>query len=252
MTIIYAFSFYSYGILEPQYKQAMEAVDRDTVGYLIESLKKANLFEQANLIFVSDHSMTNTSSTRQIFLEEYINPDDFQLVEGGPVGHLWADADKIDEIYRNLTNANNPHMSVYKKKNIPDEYHWKHNRRIPPIYIDPEVGWVVRKTKAGSRQGSWTVGDHGWPAVKSKSYSVFFAHGPAFKKGLKVPPFNTVDLYPLMCKLLGIQALPNNGSLENVQMMLKELAPPTAKGQAFTRKSCALVVFILISMTVFV
>lgn len=252
MTIIYAFSFYSCGILEPQYKQAMEAVDRDTVGYLIESLKKANLFEQVNLIFVSDHSMTNTSSTRQIFLEEYINPDDFQLVEGGPVGHLWADADKIDEIYRNLTNANNPHMSVYKKENIPDEYHWKHNRRIPPIYIDPEVGWVVRKTKAGSRQGSWIVGDHGWPAVKSKSYSVFFAHGPAFKKGLKVPPFNTVDLYPLMCKLLGIQALPNNGSLENVQMMLKELAPPTAKGQAFTRKSCALVVFILISMTVFV
>lgn len=64
MTLIYAFSFYSYGILEPQYKQAMEAVDRDTVGYLIQSLKKANLFEQVNLIFVSDHSMTNTSSTR--------------------------------------------------------------------------------------------------------------------------------------------------------------------------------------------
>lgn len=58
---------------------------------------------------------------------------------------------------------------------------------------------------------------------------MFFAHGPAFQKGLKVSPFNTVDLYPLMCKLLGIEPKPNNGSLENVKMMLKEYAQPASK-----------------------
>lgn len=244
---------HSFGILEPQYKAAMEAVDRDAVGYLIDSLKKAKLFEKVNLIFVSDHSMTNTSFSRQIFLEDFINVDDFQLVEGGTVGHIWAADDKIDEIYRNLTSANHPHMTVYKKANIPDGYHWKHNRRIPPIFIDPEVGWVVRKSRAGSRQGNWTVGDHGWPAIKSKSYSVFFAHGPSFRKGLNVPPFDTVDLYPLMCKLLGINPLPNNGSLEHVKMTLKEYAPPTSKptvkGGTSTWKSRVSIVIIMLSMT---
>ena len=229
---------HSYGIFEEQYKKATEEVDRDAVGYLINSLKNANLFEKVNIMFVSDHSMTNTSSSRQIFLEDFINPDEFQLVEGGAVGHIWATEAKIDEIYRNLTSTSHPHMTVYKKENTPDEYHWKHNRRIPPIFIDPEVGWVVRKTRAGARQGNWTVGNHGWPPIKSQSYSVFFAHGPAFRKGLEMSPFNTVDLYPLMCKLLDINPLPNNGSLENVKMMLKEHAPttskPTVKGRAST------------------
>ena len=240
---------HSYGIFEEQYKKAMEAVDRDAVGYLIKSLKDANLFENVNIIFVSDHSMTNTSSSRQIFLEDFINLDDFQLVEGGVVGHIWTTEDKTDEIYQNLTS--HPHMTVYKRENIPEEYHWKYNRRIPPIFIDPEVGWVVRKSRAGARQGNWTVGDHGWPPIKSQSYSVFFAHGPAFRKGLAMSPFNSVDLYPLMCKLLDINPLPNNGSLKNVEMMLKEYAPPTSKptvkGRASTWKSRVPIVFMVLS-----
>lgn len=245
---------HGFGITTQKYKEAMEAVDRDTVGYLINSLKQASLFDKVNLIFVSDHSMTNTSSSRQIFLEDYINLDEFQLVEGGAVGHIWAADEKIDEIYRNLTSANNPHITVYKKENIPDEYHWKHNRRIPPIFVDPEVSWIVRASRAKAPQGNWTVGDHGWPAIKSKSYSVFFAHGPAFQKGLKVAPFNTVDLYPLMCKLLGIAPKPNNGSLENVKMMLKEYAKPdnkpTTKGSASMLRSSAIVILTIFSLTV--
>jgi len=243
-------------IFDPKYKEAMEAVDRDAVGYLIDSLKKANLFEKTNLIFVSDHSMTNTSNSRQIFLDEWINVDDFKLVEGGAVGHIWPSRGKTEEIYRNLSSANHPHMTVYKREDIPEEYHWKYNRRIPPVFVDPDVGWVVKKSKAGARQGNWTVGDHGWPPTKSQSYSVFFAHGPAFRKGLKVEPFNTVDLYPLMCKLLGITPRPNNGSLENVKMMLKEYAPPptpkpTVKGGASTWTSCTPIVLFVMTMTFF-
>lgn len=241
---------HGYGIFEEKYKKAMESVDRDAVGYFINSLKKANLFENVNLIFVSDHSMTNTSSSRQIFLEDFINLDDFQLVEGGAVGHVWAKEDKVDQIYENLTSTMHPHMTVYKKDNIPEEYHWKYNRRVPPIFIDPEVGWVVRKSRVRARPGNWTVGDHGWPPVKSQSYSVFFAHGPAFRKGFEMHPFNTVDLYPLMCKLLSINPRPNNGSLDNVKMMLKEYAPPTskatAKGSASAWVSRAPIVFMLL------
>ena len=242
---------HNYGIFEEQYKMAMEEVDRDAVGYLINSLKNANLFDSVNLIFVSDHSMTNTSSSRQIFLDKFINPDDFQLVEGGAVGHIWAAEDKIDQIYWNLTERGHPHMTVYKRENIPDSYHWKNNRRIPPIFVDPEVGWIVKKTSFGPRQGNWTVGDHGWPPTKSESYSVFFAHGPAFRKGFEMHSFNTVDLYPLMCKLLGINPLSNNGSLENVEMMLK--AELITKGDAsLTLKLQTKVLLAILSVTFFI
>lgn len=225
---------HGFSIESDQYRAAMERVDRDTVGYLINSLKNANMYDKVNIMFVSDHSMTDTSSKRQIFLEDYINLDDFQLVEGGAVGHIWAEGKQVDDIYRNLTSANNAHMRVYKKEDIPEEYHWKHNLRIPPIFVDPDVGWVIKTERSKARQGNWTMGDHGWPSTRSKSYSVFFARGPAFRKGIEVSSFNTVDLYPLMCNLLGIEAKPNNGSFENIRLILKEYASkPTAKGVSY-------------------
>ena len=89
---------------------------------------------------------------------------------------------------------------MFKKEEIPAGYHWKDHRRIPPIFIDPEVGWVVVRSRSDPPFGN---GEHGWPPVESKSYSIFYARGPAFKEGVVVEPFNTVDLYPLMCKLPG-------------------------------------------------
>jgi len=43
--------------------------------------------------------------------------------------------------------------------------------------------------------------------------AAFIAGGHAFKENFEGKPFGTVSLYPLMYKILGIQPLPNNGSL---------------------------------------
>jgi hypothetical protein len=51
-------------------------------------------------------------------------------------------------------------------------------------------------------------------------WPIFFARGPAFKKGYHSKTFNSVDLYPLMCKLLKIKANPNNGSYSAVEPLL--------------------------------
>ena len=42
---------------------------------------------------------------------------------------------KIEEIFQNLTRgaSHNGHFIVYKKEDIPDTFHYKYNRRIPPI-----------------------------------------------------------------------------------------------------------------------
>lgn len=53
-------------------------------------------------------------------------------------------------------------------------------------------------------------------------HPIFIAHGPAFRKNITVPSFNNVDVYPLMCHILGIQPRPNDGSFENVKQLLAE------------------------------
>ena len=52
-------------------------------------------------------------------------------------------------------------------------------------------------------------------------HPIFLAHGPAFKKSYKIKSFNNVDIYPLMCSILGVSPAANNGSLSNVVDMLK-------------------------------
>ena len=54
-------------------------------------------------------------------------------------------------------------------------------------------------------------------------HPIFLAHGPAFKKNYTIKSFNNVDIYPLMCLILGIQPGVNNGSLEIVTDMIEDV-----------------------------
>ena len=68
---------------------------------------------------------------------------------------------------------------------------------------------------------SVTEGDHGYNNSLPDMHPYFMAMGPAFKVKHTVKTFKNVDVYPLICKILGIQPAPNNGSLEIVQNLLK-------------------------------
>lgn len=49
--------------------------------------------------------------------------------------------------------------------------------------------------------------------------------------GYEIEPFSILDLYPMMCDLLGIEPRPNNGSMEIVKKMFKEERSPPKAGQ---------------------
>jgi len=51
--------------------------------------------------------------------------------------------------------------------------------------------------------------------------AIFYAEGPAFKVGYKSPTFENVNIYPLICYILGIKPAPNDGKLENIKALLK-------------------------------
>ena len=66
-------------------------------------------------------------------------------------------------------------------------------------------------------------GMHGYrPDTVPNMHPFFIAYGPAFKKAYVSDPFESVDIYPLMCEVLGITPAANNGSLERVKYILAE------------------------------
>lgn len=52
----------------------------------------------------------------------------------------------FDEVYTSLLNAN-PNLYVYKKEDIPDHYHYRHNDRIMPILLEAREGWTIVQNK---------------------------------------------------------------------------------------------------------
>ena len=50
--------------------------------------------------------------------------------------------------------------------------------------------------------------------------TIFRAFGPNFKKNFISEPFDSIHIYPLMCKLLEIDPAPHNGSLKVVDNLL--------------------------------
>lgn len=72
----------------------------------------------------------------------------------------------------------------------------------------------------------FTVGNHGYNNSLPSMHPVFVARGPSFRRDYTKSSMNSVDLYPLMCSILGLKPLPNNGSLSTVKELLVETSTP--------------------------
>lgn len=64
------------------------------------------------------------------------------------------------------------------------------------------------------------IGDHGYNNEEMDMKTIFRGFGPKFKKNFTSEPFDSIHIYPLMCRLLEIEPAPHNGSLSVVDTLL--------------------------------
>ena len=76
---------------------------------------------------------------------------------------------------------------------------------------------------------------------------IFFARGPDFRKGVKSTSILSVDIYPLVCRLLNIEAAPNNGSLERTAQFLVDEHSSTQGGGMSSASSHAHISWLCLS-----
>ncbi|KAJ8311299.1 hypothetical protein KUTeg_011151 [Tegillarca granosa] len=126
----------------------------------------------------------------------------------------------------------NQHMRVFKKEEIPDKWFLKNHYRVPPIFLVADNGWFIltrkkiclpKTTEFPRNPGSGSLkGFHGYENTAEDMRAIFVAFGPDFKGNYKSKPFTNVNLYQLMCRLLGITPAPNNGIWSIVSDMLND------------------------------
>ncbi|XP_027866782.1 bis(5'-adenosyl)-triphosphatase enpp4 [Xiphophorus couchianus] len=193
--------------------KALKEVD-DNIGLLMSELKKSGLWGRINLIVTSDHGMAQCSADRLIRLDDCLHPDNYTLVDLTPVAALIPKNDS--ESVFSLLSKCHPHMTAYMKKSIPDRLHYRNNVRIQPILLIADEGWtIVKRGKKLPR-----LGDHGYDNSLPSMHPFLAATGPGFHQGLRLKSLQSVDVYPLMCRLLSVPPQPNNGSLTRARCLL--------------------------------
>lgn len=200
----------------PEDKENMHRVLKEIdglIGDLVHKLKMLGLWENLNVIITSDHGMTQCSTERLINLDLCLNRSDYALIDFTPVAAILPKINKT-EVYNKLKNCSS-HMNVYLKEDIPARFHYQHNDRIQPIILVADEGWTIVLNNS-----SLKLGDHGYDNSLSSMHPFLAAHGPAFHKGYKQSTIDSVDIYPMMCHILGLKPRANNGTFGHVQCLL--------------------------------
>jgi predicted AlkP superfamily pyrophosphatase or phosphodiesterase len=202
----------------PQVSTAIEHADR-MIGMLLQRLESIG-GTTVNMIIVSDHGMTPISVNRLVALDDYVDLQEMTLAESGEFVSVIPNPGKEEAILRKLRKV--PHVTFYRRKDIPERLHFRNSRRIAPIIGIPEEGWMIFTRSFLPEWEKRNVnGMHGYDNQYKSMHGIFVARGPEFRRGELVEPFLNLHIYELIAKILQIQPAPNDGSLDVVKGLLR-------------------------------
>jgi len=209
---------HEYGPDAPETNRAIAQVD-SLVGLLAAELARVT-GGRANLVIVSDHGMVSTGPDRVIWLDDYVAQDAMQIDEMSTLLTAWAAAGLEDSVVRALRRA--PHLTVYRRAELPGRFRLQGTPRVAPVVAIADPGWTISQRTPEEPSPGIILGNHGYDDSLAVMRAIFIAHGPAFRRGVVVPPFRNIHVYPLLAEVLGLTPAPTDGSLDSVRALLAE------------------------------
>ena len=206
----------------PEVDRALRDVDA-ALARLVDGLRSRGLFTRTNLLVVSDHGMTAAPLDQRIHLDEMLPPGSADVITYGVLAGIEPHADARADVEHNLLRLH-PHMRCWRKSALPKRLHYGMNPRIPALLCLADDGWVITSSANEVSRSKVSLGEHGYDNDDPSMRALFVAHGPDFRRGLVVPEFDNVDVYPLLARLLHIKPQPNDGDFSAVAGMLRPQA----------------------------
>jgi predicted AlkP superfamily pyrophosphatase or phosphodiesterase len=199
---------HEFGPDSPQTAEAVHHVD-DLIGVLETKLKELNL--PIDLFVVSDHGMENIAGN-WIDLDHFADLSAFQT--DGMLLYSSSEGD-AQKAYEHLHGASDKFV-VYRRRDVPKSLHYDENEREGDPVVVATGPYAIRAHAANPAD---TVpknkGGHGYDPQQFKTMrAIFFASGPDIRPNITVPPFENVNIYPLIAKILGLDTTPTDGDLK--------------------------------------
>lgn len=188
------------------------------VGVFVDKLSELPHADKVNFIVVSDHGMADISPQRYINLSEYIDKDWFDYITGGnPVYSLQPKEGHKQKALGALQSIEN--LKVWERHEIPERLHYGSNPRIQDIVIEADAGYSIGFSSNSDR---YTGATHGYDNASPEMHGIFYAKGPAFKRGYDQKAFINVNVYGIIAHILGLQPAETDGNWEDVKDMLND------------------------------
>lgn len=182
---------------------------------LTQALGERNLTHIVDIIFVSDHGMTDTSQPTWVYVDEIVGQPwkGVTKMDGWPsMGLRFTPDTNVTEALERLCEYTLTHpdqfdvfttesfstdpgtslvdlnafnygkMSAGTVEPMPERYHFSHNYRIAPVWIVPRIGYALTDRTDG--ENGMSTGNHGYDNEDPSMHAIFVAHGP-FSQGAK-------------------------------------------------------------------
>jgi len=194
------------------------------LGRLLQGLERRGLTDTVNIVVVSDHGMAEVDATRVVVLDDYVSLDSEEVVDLNPTLGVFPKPGREDTVYRALAGAH-PRLSVYRRAQTPERWHYREHPRIPPIVGVADEGWQIlrRNTLAAivARRLRGEGGQHGYDPMLMSMRGVFVAAGPAFRRGATVPALENVHIYNALTQVLRLTPARNDGNVAIARALLR-------------------------------
>jgi predicted AlkP superfamily pyrophosphatase or phosphodiesterase len=200
-----------YGPESPQVAEAVARLD-GLLGTVVSGIERLGLRPQTTIVVVSDHGMAQVDRAHVIFIDDYLDLSQVDIVEWSPLLALRPRDGNGNAVYDALAGQH-PALHVYRREEMPERLHYRAHPRIPPILGLADDGWTVTSHAQLERNHSIASGGtHGFDPAGASMRALFVAAGPRLRRGAVVPAFENVHLYDFFCDVLGIAPAPNDGN----------------------------------------
>ncbi|KLD77882.1 alkaline phosphatase family protein [Xanthomonas hyacinthi] len=211
---------HEFGPQSAQYARAVEQVDA-AIGHLLDGLARRGQLDRTNLIVVSDHGMATVPAQQVVVVEDMVSMQEAEVVSYGQSIGIAPRPGQEARVEAKLLGAH-PQYDCWRKAELPPRWHYGSHPRIPPIVCQMHEGWdALPAERAAEKSHTDLRGSHGYDPALPSMRAVFVARGPAFRQGATLAPFDNVDVYPLLARLLGIPAAPNDGDPQTLLPALR-------------------------------
>ena len=208
-----------YGPIAPETKEMVEYMD-SLMNSLYRRLMALPYSDKINFIILSDHGMEEISPERFIGWWDVIPQEWVERVLANTPTSIFVKEGYVDSLYNKLSQVE--HLSVWKHGEVPEELNYGTSERLGDLIVAPDLGWQFGEFPSTKK------GAHGYSPKEPDMMVTFRAIGPDFKTGYEAPftegeqsAFHNVDIYPLLCELLGIKPAQTDGKLERIHKILK-------------------------------